>query len=584
MQRYIDAVVDGSLTTGRLQRLAVERHLHDLDHADVRGFYFDEKKAEAALALFPLALRHTKGEWSGKPFVLSDNQAFIVWCIFGWRRADGTRRFRHAYITCGRKWGKSEFAAGVALICLAFDDPLEPGAEVYCAATKEDQAKIVHAVAQQMVRTSPVLRELLNVLARSITTKQDSLQPNSFFKPLGSDSKTSDGFNLHVGILGEIHEWQERHRGLFEKLTTAHGSRRQSLIVTITTAGDDRSAIWNEMDDLCVSTLERFEEDAPPGDNRFVFIARMDEATHCKCGGMQECDTCDGSGEVPADDPFDPVNWAKSNPNYPITPKHDFLVEQAADAKENPAYHHSFLRYHCNMKVTSLNRAIMPSVWNAAAGELSDWRKADVVCGGWDMGGLDDLAALGYAARFETGESSDDGEPVYRFEVDARAYINTENERDITREPWSAWVSSGLLEVHSNEIMEMKEQVKRDFREDGITDWAYDEANSRDFAQSLTATGIQPGKFLQQASHWTMPMTRFLTDLKRGRVRHDGNPLLAWAASNLIVENVSRGSTVLIRPDKRASPDKIDPIVAVVMAYARAISAPARAKGSLIVY
>lgn len=584
VERYIDAVLSGELTTGRLQRLAVERHLYDLKHASARGLVFSEKKAEAAINLFPLAMRHTKGEWAGKPFQLSDNQAFIVWCLFGWRRQDDTRRFRHVYICCARKWGKSEFAAALGLIATAFDDPLEPGAEVYCAATKEDQAKIVFSVAQQMARSSPVLQELLNVGVKSITTKQGSLQPHSFFRPLGSDSKTSDGFNLHVGILDEIHEWRDRHRGLYEKLTTAHGARRQPMIVTITTAGDDLSDIWNEMDAYCVSVLERFDEEDPPGDNRFAFIARLDEARPCDCGSLPHCERCDGKGEIPADDPFDEANWPKANPNYPVTPKHEFLQEQASDAVHNPAAKHAFLRYHCNLKVSALDKAIPPAVWSAARGEFSDWSKADAVCGAWDMGGQDDLAAIGYAARFETGELDDDGKPIYRYEVDAKAFINMDSDRDLSREPWSDWVRRGLLVSSQNEIVQMREQIVADYQRDSIRTWAYDPANSRDFAQSLDVHGIETIKFYQNASMWTEPLTRFLSDLKRGRIRHDGNGLLAWAATNMIVVNVSRAASIQMLPDKRTSPEKIDPIVAVIMAYRCAMVAPQRSRGKLFIY
>ncbi|WP_372897420.1 terminase large subunit domain-containing protein, partial [Stieleria sp.] len=172
VQRYIDGVLDGSIVTGRRVRQAVERHVYDLEHAHKRGHYFDEQKASLAIMWFPACLRHVEGEWADKPVELTDNQAFIVWCLMGWRRADGCRRFRHAYITCGRKWGKSTVAAGIGLLLLTCDDPLEKGAQIYCAATKEDQAKIVHGLAKAMADGSPEVRKQVNVLAKSIVTKK----------------------------------------------------------------------------------------------------------------------------------------------------------------------------------------------------------------------------------------------------------------------------------------------------------------------------------------------------------------------------------------------------------------------------
>lgn len=558
----------------------MERHLYDLKHAKKRGHQFDVKKAEAAVKLFPLVMVHTKGEWSGKPFQLSGNQAFIVWCLFGWRRVDKTRRFRHCYITCARKWGKSEFAAALGIIGLCLDDPIEPGAEVYCAATKEDQARIVFDVAKQMGNGSPLLRRLIKVNAKSITT----LKGNSFFKPLGSDSKTSDGFNLHFGILDEIHEWQDRHRGLYEKLTTAHGSRRQALITIITTAGDDLSELWQEIDDLCVSALENFKNDNPPGDNRLAFIARLDEQRQCKCDSDANCKQCSGSGIIPGDDPFNPKCWPKANPNYPVTPKHEFLEEQAKDAEDNPAAKHAFLRYHCNLKVTAKDKAILPITWSQAKGQFANWNTADVVCGGWDMGGQDDLAALGYCARFETGQFDQENKPIYRYEIDAKAFINTENERDITVEPWSYWIASGLLTVSSNELSEMRNQVLHDLREKHVKKWAYDPANSRDFAQSLETEGIEAIKFFQNAAMWTEPLTCFLRDLKHGRITHNGNTLLEWAALNMVTHSQSRGASVVLIPDKKTSKEKIDPIVSVIMAYRFASVAPSRPRGKMLLY
>ena len=590
VERYIDGVLDGTVVVGRRVRQCIDRHLYDLKTAHKRGYYFDETKAATAIAWFPAALVHVEGEWAGRPVELTDNQAFIIWCIMGWRRADGTRRFRHAVICCARKWGKSTLAAGLALQLLTFDDPYEHGAQVYCAATKEDQAKIVHRLAQNMSQQSPVMRSQVNVLAKSITTKADSHQPNSFFKPLGSDSRTADGFNLHAAVIDEVHEWMERHEGLWDKLNTASGARRQPLIVTITTEGDDRSDLWISIDQLCVATLDRYDEDDPPGDNRFVFLARLDERRPCDCGGLPRCKKCDGTGEIPEDDIFDEANWPKANPNYPVTPKPDFMKEQASDAKNNAKAMHAFKRYHCNLRVSSLDKTIDDGLWARSRGELSDWEDADAICGAWDMGGSDDLAALGFCARFETGEFEIDAEtgaetdtPIYRYEVDAKGFLNTAAERDITKEPFCDWIKQGLLVVHTQEINQMRQDILNEFEWNLIRSWAYAPANSRDFAQSLEPEGIETVKFWQNARMYTEPMSSFLKDLRTGRIKHDGNGLLTWAAGNLVSVTTSKSGGIATMPDKANSPDKIDPIVAVIMAYRLATIAPQRSRGKLFI-
>lgn len=593
--RYIDSVISGAVNVGVRERQAVERHLYDLENAHARGLSFDENKAAAAVAWFPLSLHHIEGEWADDPVTLTDNQAFIVWCLFGWRRADGTRRYRHAYISCARKWGKSTLSAGFGLMLLTFDDPLEKGAQIYCAATKEDQAKIVWKIARAMADhpRAKFLKGQVNTLAKSIVTKHNALQANSFFVPIGSDSRTSDGFNLHGGVCDEVHEWGQRHELLWGKLNTASGARTQPLLITITTAGSDRSKLWIELDKLCCTVLDGYQDEQPPGDNRFVFIARLDEARPCQCGGLNpDCPECqvDGkaTGEIPADDPFDPANWRKANPNYPITPKHDYLAEQAADAQLSAIGKHNFLRYHCNIRVSALDQAITDAVWAAARKRHDDWDDADAICGAWDMGGQDDLAALGFCARFETGEfettkDGKQGKPIYRYEVDAKGFLSTDAERDITKEPWPTWIDQKLLVADPFEIEAMKNEVIWEASNNYIKSWAYDPANSRDFAQSLTPEGIETVKFHQNASMWTEPLTAFLKDLKRGRITHDGNGLLAWAATNMIVVRMSRRASIQCMPDKSASTEKIDPIVAVIMAYRLATIAPPRSRGRLFV-
>ena len=112
---YCAGVLDGTIPTGRLVKLAVRRHEADLNHGAERGLYLDERKATEACEFFPSCLQHSKGEWAGRQFVLTPSQTFIAWNVFGWQREGGVRRFTRAHIEVARKGGKSEFASGVAL-------------------------------------------------------------------------------------------------------------------------------------------------------------------------------------------------------------------------------------------------------------------------------------------------------------------------------------------------------------------------------------------------------------------------------------------------------------------------------------
>ena len=161
VQRYVDGVLSGEVVVGTLLRLAVERHVRDLEDGSERGLYFDPAAGARAVRFFGL-LTHSKGEWAGRPFVLAPWQQFLLWVLFGWRRvADHTRRFRVAYVETCRKSGKTTLAAGVGLYMLLADG--EAGAEVYTAATKRDQARLTHGEAVRMVKASKHLKKVIRV-------------------------------------------------------------------------------------------------------------------------------------------------------------------------------------------------------------------------------------------------------------------------------------------------------------------------------------------------------------------------------------------------------------------------------------
>ena len=162
---YCHGVLDGSVPASRMIRLAVERHLDDLKHGSERGLHFDRQAAEFAVQFFGL-LKHSKGEWAGQTFALAPWQQFCQWSLFGWKRTDGLRRFRTAFVFVPRKNGKSTWAAGTGLFLMAFDG--EAGAEVYSAATKRDQAKICWDEAVRMRTASPALPSSWSIGRRPI--------------------------------------------------------------------------------------------------------------------------------------------------------------------------------------------------------------------------------------------------------------------------------------------------------------------------------------------------------------------------------------------------------------------------------
>ena len=297
-KKYIADVLAGKATACKWVRLFCERHERDLKKGTKRGLYFDEAEAERALRFFDF-LRHSKGEWGGQPFILSPWQQAYLWVLFGWRKKDGSRRFRISYLEIGRKNGKSTMAAGVALYLL--DGDKEPGAEVYSAATKRDQAKIVHGEACRMVRASTMLKQFITVR----TDNMFVLDTNSKFEPLSSDYNSLDGLNIHGAIVDEVHA--HKTRDLWDILETATGARRQPLMFAITTAGVSRQGICRELHDYLEKVLDGSLED----DSFCGIIFTLDEE----------------------DDYTDERVWVKANPNLGVSVKLDDLRDKIRKAR-----------------------------------------------------------------------------------------------------------------------------------------------------------------------------------------------------------------------------------------------------------
>lgn len=181
------------------------------ERAVSEGCYFDLPAAQRVRTFFRQFLRHSKGQWAGKPFELLDWQwQQIIAPLFGWKRADSTRRFRRGYIEVPKKNGKSTLFSGLSLYLLAGDN--EPGAEVYSAAVDRDQASIVYNEAANMVEASPALASRLSVVR---STKRITFQRSrSFYRALSADVPAKEGLNAHAVLMDELHAQRSRDLGI----------------------------------------------------------------------------------------------------------------------------------------------------------------------------------------------------------------------------------------------------------------------------------------------------------------------------------------------------------------------------------
>ena len=215
--RYARDVVEGRIVTGRLVRVACERHLRDLARTDVRWL---PAKAERALDFFSL-VRHYKGVWADQPVVPEPWQCFIVGSLFGWYRGE-RRRFRRAFSEVAKKNGKTLLCAVVALLRTFFDG--EAGAECYSAATKRDQARLLFNDGCEMVRRSPALKGRIRLRVGSLFDPASA----SVFRPLGADTDSEDGLNPSTVLVDEVDRLRDRR--LIDWASQSFGARLDPLL------------------------------------------------------------------------------------------------------------------------------------------------------------------------------------------------------------------------------------------------------------------------------------------------------------------------------------------------------------------
>lgn len=532
VERYIRRVAQGKVMACRWVRLACERQLRDLKTARRRGLIFDPDAASHALDFFSF-LSHSKGEWAGRSITLELWEMAILWILFGWvRQKTRTRRFRQAYIEIARKNGKSLLASGIALYMLIGDG--EPGAEVYSAATKRDQAKIVWDEAARMVRKSPQLKGFVTVHKDRMFLPFDTA---SKYEPVGRDADTMDGLNVHCAIADEVHA--HRTSEVWDVLETGMGARRQPLLLGITTAGFSQSSFCYSLRQYATAVLDQVIQN----DAFFAMIFTLDEG----------------------DDPWDERNWVKANPNLGVSVYLQELRDLAAKARELPTALNSFLVKRLNIWTTSAAHWIHPDKWRACGAAVDEETLIGRPCyGGMDLSSTQDLTALVWV--FPPWGDDLLYRVLPRFWAPEAAILERSRSQ---RVPYDVWMREGLITAIPGEVIDYAyvwEQIERDVGRFDVQEIAYDRFQAAEIYVRLANAGLTMVQVAQTTGGMNAGMRALERMIAGALLAHGNHAVLAWNVHNVVTFQDSNGN---IKPDRRKSTEKIDGAVALVMAVGR---------------
>ena len=497
--------------------------------------HYDRKKADRAVA-FIENLKHTKGKWDGKPFWLLPWQEQIVRDIFGIVDGNGHRQFRTAYIEIGKKNGKSELAAAVALYLLYADN--EPSAEVYGAAADRQQASIVFDVAKRMVEKAPALYKRSKIAA---ATKRIVNYSNAgFYQVLSAEVGTKHGLNVSGLVLDEVHA--QPNRKLYDVLTKGSGdAREQPLYFLITTAGTDKESICYELHTKALDIL----------DGR-----RVDHSFYPVVYGLAD-----------DEDWTDEANWYKANPSLGQTIQIERVRDAFKEAVDNPAEENVFKQLRLNMWVSSLTRFIPEQIYDLGNEPIDMASLEGRDCyGGLDLSSTGDITA--FVLMFPPRDETEKYVMLPFFWIPEDTIPFRVRRASV---PYDVWHQQGFINategnvIHYDFIEKFIEDLGTRYH---ILEIAFDRWGAVQMTQDLEGMGFTVVPFGQGYKDMSPPTKEFYKLLMEGRIIHGGNPVMKWMSGNVVVDTDPAGN---IKCTKAKSPEKIDGIVAAIMALDRCI-------------
>jgi phage terminase large subunit-like protein len=508
-----------------------------------QGYYFDEKAAQRVFRFFERVLRHSKGVWGGRPFLLEPWQKDeLLGPIFGWKRPDHLRRYRRAHVELAKKNGKTTVASGVGLYMLRGDG--ENGADVFSAATKKEQASLVHNEAITMVKASPLLSRDLTI---NQTTKVIAWEETySRYSVLAADAEGAEGLNIHALICDELHVW--RGRKFWDSLRYGFAARKQPLHFTITTAGifDPTSLGYQEHE-----YAERIATGSVIDLEFFSYIRAADKLAAL------------------GDNYLDPEQHRKANPNYRVTIQPEEIAKAAADAKEKISERGPFLRYRLNLWVDQAESFFDMDRWRTCNDPVDEAKLVGRRCyGGLDLANKEDIAA--WVLLFPPSGTDVKWRVLCRFFVPRDNAARREGESSAK---YATWGRQGLITLTEGSTIDyetIRKQIIADFKRFDIAQVGADPWNL-EYIRQLLATALNANDKIIPVEQTFRELSNPTKELERlvlaGLLAHGGNEVLTWCAANAVPREDENQN---IKISRKRSKEKIDGVAALINALSRA--------------
>lgn len=536
--QYIADVLSGEQPTNKWVRLSIERHVKDLEQAPDNGLVFDAQQGLRPIQFIERFVPRT-GADAGKPFILNPWAAAMLYILYGWRRADGERRFRTAYVEVGRGNIKSTLASAIAL----FELVSRRGAEIYSAATDRDTSKVVWSTSGEMVNESPSLRKRIKVLKSSIYIGSTG----SKFTACSAEAKTLYAHSRpSFVVLDELHLHPDDE--VWNAFASALGKVPDAWMLAITNSGVDRNSVCWRQREYTLKVLQGIIPDA----SWFGLIYGLDDEDE--------------------DDWEDESLWIKANPE--LVPggavKGWFLRGEAQKAKADAVALNRFLRLNLGIWRDRINTWMPAEAWAKCDTPVDlEALKGRPCFGGLDLSSTTDTTA--FVLLFPPYRDDTKWSVLPQFFL-PRDNVVKRSKQD--RVPYIEWERAGLFNLTPGNVVDtqfVRAKINELAESYNIREIGFDRAFSADLTPQLESDGftmvpVHPGGFSQ-----TPPIKKLKELVFAGQFSHGGHPVLTWHASNLVVHEDAKG---LLSPDKAKSSERIDGMAATLDALARAMLVP----------